>query len=77
VRPPHNCSDTAWTDYLFIRDNPSGVHLERWCHTHGCARWFNMARNTVTHQILSVYSMLDGKPTTHIAQNVGPLVIRD
>jgi heterotetrameric sarcosine oxidase delta subunit len=51
ARPDLRCGDREWTDYLFNRDNPKGVHLERWCHTFGCRQWFNIARDTVTHQI--------------------------
>jgi sarcosine oxidase subunit delta len=51
TRPPATVSDTEWTDYLFNRDNPKGIHYERWCHSYGCGRWFNLARDTVTHDI--------------------------
>jgi sarcosine oxidase, subunit delta len=51
VRPPLDCSDEAWRDYLFLRDNPRGAHEERWCHTYGCGQWFEMTRDTVTHAI--------------------------
>lgn len=59
VRPkaPEKLSDGAWADYLFMRTNPRGVHAERWCHAHGCRRWFNVQRDTVSHEILSVYEM--------------------
>ncbi|MEZ5656343.1 MAG: sarcosine oxidase subunit delta [Sphingobium sp.] len=59
ARPgPHDSvSDAEWTDYLFTRENPKGVHFERWCHTAGCQRWFNVARDTVSHEILAVYPM--------------------
>jgi sarcosine oxidase, subunit delta len=59
VRPPLTATDAEWGDYLFFRDNPKGIHLERWRHLHGCGRWFNLARHTVTHEILSVYAMTD------------------
>ncbi len=49
--------DRTWTQYLFARDNPRGLHCERWCHTFGCGRWFNVARDTVTHEIRAVYPM--------------------
>lgn len=61
-RPPLEASDAEWTTYLFVRDNPKGVHYERWLHTYGCGRWFNVARHTVTHEILAVYRMGDPKP---------------
>ena len=62
VRPPLDQSDQAWGEYLFFRDNPKGVHLERWRHTQGCGRWFNLVRNTVTHEISSVYAVTDPPP---------------
>jgi sarcosine oxidase subunit delta len=62
ARPPLAATDSEWGDYLFFRDNPRGVHLERWRHLHGCGQWFNLARHTVTHEILSVYAMTDPAP---------------
>jgi len=62
TRPSLDCTDAVWADYLFNRINPKGVHYERWLHTHGCARWFNVARNTVTHEVLAVYRMGEPKP---------------
>ncbi len=50
-------TDAEFADYLFIRDNPKGIFLERWRHSAGCRRWFNVARDTVTHKILEVYPM--------------------
>ena len=57
VRPPANSDDLTWTQYLYERDNPAGPHLERWSHAYGCGRWFNVARDTLTHVILAVYPM--------------------
>ena len=39
-----------------------GVQFERWLHRHGCGQWFNVARDTVTHEIKAVYKMTDPKP---------------
>ena len=44
------------------RCSPKGVHFERWVHTKGCRRWFNVARHTVTHEILKVYKMGESAP---------------
>jgi sarcosine oxidase subunit delta len=52
---PEELSDAEWAEYVFMRNNTKGVFLERWVHTHGCRRWFNVARNTVTYEILAVY----------------------
>ena len=50
-------TDAEFADYLFIRDNPKGIFLERWRHSAGCRRWFNVARDTVSHDIIEVYPM--------------------
>ena len=44
--------DEEWSQYLFFRSNPQGEHAERWCHSFGCGQWFNLVRNTVTHEII-------------------------
>lgn len=62
TRPAFEASDEVWTDYLFNRDNPKGIHYERWLHEYGCRRWFNVARDTISHEIRAVYRMGDGKP---------------
>ena len=57
ARPSANnkITDSAFCEYLFMRENPKGVFLERWCHTSGCRRWFNIARDTVSHEIYEIY----------------------
>ena len=62
ARPAFAASDAIWADYLFNRDNPKGLHYERWCHRYGCGRWFNVARDTTTNEIRLVYAMGEGKP---------------
>jgi heterotetrameric sarcosine oxidase delta subunit len=55
-------AEATWGDYLFTRQNPKGLHLERWVHINGCRQWFNVARSTVTHEIVAVYRMTDPIP---------------
>lgn len=62
ARPDPAVDDAAWTQYLFARDNPRGMHYERWCHAFGCGRWFNVTRDTVTHEIHAVYAMGQSRP---------------
>ena len=64
VRPedPDALSDAEWADYLFMRTNPKGRFLERWCHAHGCRRWFNVERDTVSDVITAVYRMGEPPP---------------
>jgi sarcosine oxidase subunit delta len=63
TRPGPDATAAAWADYLFNRDNPKGIHYERWVHVFGCGRWFNLARHTVTHDILAAYRMGEPKPS--------------
>ena len=48
---PAALSDEEWGEWLFFRDNPKGSFAERWVHTQGCRRWFDLVRDTVTHEI--------------------------
>ena len=52
---PSETSDEAWRDYLFIRSNVKGPHYERWRHVHGCGRFFNAVRDTVSDRFLTTY----------------------
>ena len=56
-KEPETLSDAEWAEFVFMRTNAMGVFLERWVHTHGCRRWFNVARDTVSYEILTVYEM--------------------
>lgn len=60
--PPDQTSDQQWADYLYDRENPKGIHHERWRHTYGCRQWFNVARDTVSHEVKAVYLMTDPMP---------------
>ncbi|OYU71916.1 MAG: sarcosine oxidase subunit delta [Alphaproteobacteria bacterium PA3] len=52
---PMKLSDEEWRNYLFIRSNPRGTHFERWRHIHGCARFFNAVRDTVSDKFVMTY----------------------
>ena len=36
TRPAFEVDDRAWSEYLFARENPAGLHFERWLHAYGC-----------------------------------------
>ena len=55
TREGPGASDDAFTDYLFHRRNPRGVHFERWRHAFGCGKWLHLARNTATLEIYGAY----------------------
>lgn len=42
----------AFHDWLYLRDNPAGVHRELWYHEQGDRSWLVVTRDTVTHEIL-------------------------
>ncbi len=44
----------AWVDYVYLRDNPAGLHKEFWQHSAGCRAWLEVARDTTTHEIVAV-----------------------
>lgn len=49
---PAAIDDRAWSDYLFYRDNLRGPLRERWYHAWGCRQWFELQRDTLTHEWL-------------------------
>jgi sarcosine oxidase subunit delta len=59
---PGSRTDEEWADYLYMRSNPKGLHFERWRHTHGCGRFFNAVRHTVSDRILKTYPSGEARP---------------
>lgn len=63
VRPdPQASDDAAWARYLYYRTNTRGSRTERWFHIRGCRRWFNVVRNTASHEIVASYRMGESPP---------------
>jgi sarcosine oxidase, subunit delta len=52
---PSTQSEAEWESYLYIRANPRGRHNERWRHIHGCGRFFNAVRDTVSDKFEMTY----------------------
>ena len=57
-RPAPEATPEGWDDYLHNRDNPAGVTQDLWYHEQGCCAWLKVTRNTVTHEILTVESIV-------------------
>ena len=55
-RPDWQADDAAeqFHDYMYLRDNPAGEHLELWYHEQGDRSWLVVTRNTLTHEVLKV-----------------------
>ncbi|SER53203.1 sarcosine oxidase subunit delta [Tranquillimonas rosea] len=63
-------SDEAFERYLFLRENPRGVHFERWRHAHGCGKWFHAARCTMTLEVFGTYSAQTHAPPREILDRI-------
>ena len=59
---PSQLDDAAWAEFLYFRSNPKGTHAERWRHVHGCGRFFNALRDTVSDRILVTYKAGAARP---------------
>ena len=55
-RPDWQADDAgdAFYNYLYLRDNPAGLHRELWFHEYGDLSWLIVTRDTVTHAVLDV-----------------------
>ena len=63
-------SDEALADYLFFRENPRGVHFERWRHAFGCGKWFHAARCTASLEVFGTYSAQVTEPPEEIRARI-------
>ena len=59
---PAELSDEQWATYLYLRENPRGLHAERWRHTFGCGMWFNALRDTVSYRIHATWRIGEPEP---------------
>ena len=64
-----NETDEEFEKFFFIRSNPKGIIYERWRHIHGCARFFNAVRDTVTDKFMMTYKAGESKPEIVRAAN--------
>ncbi len=55
-------SDEEFEKFFFIRENQKGVVYERWRHLHGCGRFFNAARHSVSDKFIKTYKAGEPKP---------------
>lgn len=63
-------SEEDFEGYLFMRENPRGVHLERWRHVYGCGKWFHAARCTTTLEVFGTYPAQTLEPPEHIREKL-------
>jgi len=63
-------SDEDFEAYLFLRENPMGVHFERWRHAYGCGKWFLAARDTLTLEVFGTYPAQTKAPPRDIEKAI-------
>lgn len=59
---PEATTDSQWGAFLYLRDNPKGRIAERWLHIHGCGRYFNAIRDTVSDGFVATYKSGEPRP---------------
>jgi len=70
LRPDDSVSEQQpWQDYVYLRDNPRGPHVELWHHGQGCRLWLRVTRDTVTHEISRVEAV--GPWAEHVNKGAG------
>lgn len=69
-RETMGADDAAFEHYLFQRENPKGVHFERWRHVSGCGKWFHAARCTMTLEVFGTYSAQTLAPPKDITDKI-------
>lgn len=64
VRPENTAAadDVAWSEFLYFRRNTKGLYAERWRHVHGCGRFFNAVRDTVSDAFTATYRSGEAQP---------------
>ena len=63
-------SEDEFHDYLFARENPRGVHFERWRHSAGCGKWFHAVRCTRTLEVFGTYPAQVTEPPEDIRKTL-------
>jgi sarcosine oxidase subunit delta len=61
-------SDQDFEAYLFMRENPKGVHFERWRHVYG--KWFHAARCTQSLEVFGTYPAQTFEPPQEIKDKI-------
>ncbi|MBX3530045.1 MAG: sarcosine oxidase subunit delta [Rhizobiaceae bacterium] len=74
ARPTNLASipDADFEKFFFIRSNPKGIVFERWRHVHGCARFFNAVRDTVSDRFVTTYKAGEARPVLPAVGDTGP-----
>ncbi len=53
-RPDGDAPAQEFLDYVYLRGNPRGWHVEWWQHSLGCRQFLKVLRDTMTHEVRAV-----------------------
>ena len=59
---PSMLDDAQWAEFLYMRSNQKGIYYERWRHVHGCGRFFNAVRHSVSDKFVATYKVGEPRP---------------
>ena len=62
LRPAADVGLATFTEYVYLRANPRGWHIEWWLHVGGCRKLLKVVRHTVSHDVHAV-----GRPADLLA----------
>jgi sarcosine oxidase subunit delta len=62
TRKTNKNTDQEFYEYLYARKNHKGIIFERWRHSFGCGKWFNVSRCTINNQVFGSYSIKENSP---------------
>ncbi len=68
---PSATSDAEWEEFLYLRTNTKGIVAERWRHVHGCQRFFNAIRHSVTDKFIATYKTGEQPPNVEVLDTAG------
>lgn len=71
IERPTNLAEINEDDFekfFFIKENDKGIVFERWRHTHGCAKFFNAVRHSVSDKFIMTYKAGEKRPKITKAQ---------
>ena len=52
-KDPNATTSEEWHDFIYLRENPCGEHVEYWPQVAGWRQWLKVRRDTPTHDILT------------------------
>jgi methylglutamate dehydrogenase subunit B len=52
-------AEASFYEYVYVRNNPFGLHRELWFHQGGCHEWLVVERDTRNHDVKGAFPARD------------------